>query len=181
MKMKDLIFSLSVLIFVSCTSNDPLRSEDGVTVISLLDVNEEDNDYAIQKIAPLETTSDNLMGMYLRVKIAGDELFVLDEDIKDAVHRFDVSGKYKGAVAQSGEGPGMVNNMYDFLIDGDTLEVLTGKGSHSENRQGFLNRWRLKAPATRPDRRFLRKAGQWKLHHLCWIQFTPCHPPSSRA
>src|SRR5690606_26960911 len=132
MKIKGLIFSLSVLIFISCTSNDALRTEDGMTVIALLDVKEEDNDYAIQKIVPLETTSDNLMGMYLRIKIAGDELFVLDEDIKDAVHRFDVSGKYKGAVAQSGEGPGMVNNMYDFLIDGDTLEVLTGKGSHSE-------------------------------------------------
>ena len=122
---------LSVCVFFACSTNDPIEVRDDMVSISLLDVEERSNSYNIKKIVPLETTPNNLMGMHLRIRQEEGELFIFDEDMEDAIHRFDASGKYKEAVVLSGEGPDKVNNIYDFLVDGDTLEVLIGRGDHS--------------------------------------------------
>lgn len=98
----NLYLLLSVCVFFACSTNDPIEVRDDMVSISLLDVDERSNSYNIKKIVPLETTSSNLMGMHLRIRKEEGELFVFDEDMEDAIHRFDASGKYKGAIVQSG-------------------------------------------------------------------------------
>lgn len=117
---------------LSCTSGPSSSSENGITEIALLDVQEIVPSYPIHTVIPLETTNDNLLGVNLIIKRMGEDILVLDEDRKDAIYRFDKAGTYKGKVVQVGEAPGMVRNIRDFLVDEDTLDVLVGKGDHSE-------------------------------------------------
>src|SRR5690554_2026268 len=111
----NLYLLLSIWVFFSCSTNNPIEVQGDLVSISLLDVEMKLGAYNIKKIVPLETTQSNLIGMYLRIKQEEDDIFIFDEDIEDAIHWFDSSGKYRGAIVQSGEGPGMVNNIYDFL------------------------------------------------------------------
>lgn len=117
---------------ISCTSDQSIHNENGITEIALLDVQEIEPSYPIHTVIPLETTTDNLLGVNLIIKRMGEDILVLDEDRKDAIYHFDKVGTYKGKVVQVGEGPGMVKNIRDFSVDEDTLDILVGKGEHSE-------------------------------------------------
>lgn len=88
--------------------------------------------YEIVKIVPLETTGNNFLSDNLKVKFTSDFIFVFDEDIRDAVHQFDLSGQYVGEIISTGEGPGQVNRIYDFTVSEKGIELLVGKGSYSE-------------------------------------------------
>lgn len=85
--------------------------------------------YKIDKIVPLETTGNNFLSDNLKVKFTPDFIFVFDEEIRDAVHQFDHSGRYLGEIISTGEGPGKVNRIYDFTVSEKGVELLVGKGS----------------------------------------------------
>jgi len=63
---------------------------------------------------PLETTEDNLLGMDLRVKFSDSLILVMDENTTDRVHLFDRKGRYLRAIAEVGEGPGILHSLEDF-------------------------------------------------------------------
>src|SRR5690606_23212834 len=118
------LICISFLILMSCTDHQRVRQTAGIIDIGLMDVQEEEPRYAVQTIIPLETTTDNLLGVNLIIKSLGENVFVLDEDRKDAIYRFDQTGDFLGKVVQVGEGPGMLNNITDFVADRDSLHVL---------------------------------------------------------
>ncbi|HLT06022.1 MAG TPA: 6-bladed beta-propeller [Cyclobacteriaceae bacterium] len=126
------LICISFLILMSCTDHQRVRQTAGIIDIGLMDVQEEEPRYAVQTIIPLETTTDNLLGVNLIIKSLGENVFVLDEDRKDAIYRFDQTGDFLGKVVQVGEGPGMLNNITDFVADRDSLHVLVGRGDHSD-------------------------------------------------
>lgn len=88
--------------------------------------------YKIDKIVPLETTKNNFLSDNIKVRFTSDFIFVFDEQIRDAVHQFDHSGKYIAEIISTGEGPGKVNRIYDFIVSEKGIEILVGKGSFSE-------------------------------------------------
>lgn len=88
--------------------------------------------YKIDKIVPLETTGNNFLSDNLKVKFTPDYIFVFDEEIRDAVHQFDLSGQYVGKIISTGESPGKVSRIYDFTVSEKGVELLVGKGSYSE-------------------------------------------------
>lgn len=100
--------------------------------IAFNDVELNASPYKIDKIVPLETTGNNFLSDNLKVKITSDFIFIFDEEIRDAVHQFDHSGKYVGEIISIGEGPGKVNRIYDFTVSEKGVEILVGKGSYSE-------------------------------------------------
>lgn len=125
-----ILFSALAGVFYSC-GNDPTKS-DGLWLLKLSDIQVADAPYTIRHVVPLETREDNLLGEYLTVKILEDDLFIYDENARNAIHHFDINGKYHGKVVEVGEGPGMVINISDFVPTRAGLEVLVGMGDFTK-------------------------------------------------
>ena len=82
----------------------------------------------IGKAVILETNSSNLLGVSLQVKRDDIGFWILDTDIRDAIHGFDYEGKYLGMVSTIGEDPKSVPSISDFIVLNDTIKVLTSLG-----------------------------------------------------
>lgn len=124
-----ILFSVIGGLFYSC-GNDATKT--GVWILELRDIQEADATYTIRQIVPLETREDNLLGEYLKVKFLDNYLFIYDENARNAIHHFDIKGKYRGMVVEVGEGPGMVDNIQDFVPTRAGMEVLVGMGDFSK-------------------------------------------------
>ncbi|MEX2513582.1 MAG: 6-bladed beta-propeller [Cyclobacteriaceae bacterium] len=125
-----LVFSL---IFSACDKPVAYKVGDNESLkIAFNDIELNSYPYKIDKIVPLETTENNFLSDNLKIKVTSDFIFVFDEEIRDAVHQFDHSGKYVGEIISVGEGPGKVNRIYDFTVSEKGVEILVGKGSYSE-------------------------------------------------
>ncbi len=114
---------------LSCTGNGDLENKK--LVLNDLEIAEK-SELTIQKIIPLETTSENLMGTDIRVRFNRSTFYLMDENSKNVIHRFDREGGYRGAVAQVGDGPGYLKDLDDFFINSDgSVEVLSGIGDQA--------------------------------------------------
>ena len=60
--------------------------------------------FTSQRIIPLETTDDILMGDIKSIKIYDDTYFILDS--RNVIFRFDKDGKYLSKIARQGRGHG---------------------------------------------------------------------------
>ncbi|TFV93595.1 6-bladed beta-propeller [Algoriphagus kandeliae] len=86
----------------------------------------------IKKIIPLETTSENLMGIDIRVRFNEKTFYLMDEGNKDGIHQFNRNGDYLGIIAPVGDGPDHLPKMDDFFINSDgDVEVLSGIGDQA--------------------------------------------------
>jgi len=133
--VKNKLYRLLILVISLSACDKPYTNTDGDQEILKIAFNEVELNaypYKIDKIVPLETTENNFLSDNLKVKITPDYIFVFDEEIRDAVHQFDHSGKYVGEIISIGEGPGKVNRIYDFTVSDMGVEILVGKGSYSE-------------------------------------------------
>jgi hypothetical protein len=130
MKIKP-IFYYSIF-FIGFSCNSP-SSEDQLQ-ITLNDISLFDKEnLTIQKIIPLETRSENLMGTDIRVKFDEKTFYLMDEGNKDGIHRFNKNGEYLGIVAPVGNGPDFLPKMDDFFINSDgSVEVLSGIGDQAK-------------------------------------------------
>lgn len=87
---------------------------------------------SIQKTIALETTSENLMGIDIRVRFDRESFYLMDEGNKDGIHQFDRNGDYLGVIAPVGDGPDHLPKMDDFFINSDgSVEVLSGIGDQA--------------------------------------------------
>jgi len=127
---RGLFIYLAALLFVACKEKKKEAVEGEAVRWELSEINN-GHSYRIIKALPFETRENNLLGLNLNVKFNGEGIFVLDEDNMDAVHHFDLSGKYLRPIALVGEGPGNVQNIRDFTLGDSTVIILTGKGDHS--------------------------------------------------
>ncbi|WP_245812660.1 6-bladed beta-propeller [Belliella buryatensis] len=122
--MKRICFVSVLLIVFSCNTENGFYDESGVLQLKLDDAKLIDNSYfEIIDLIPLETNSQNLMSMELRIREHKDGFFVMDAEKFDAVHHFDQSGKYLGKMAEVGEGPNQLLGLQDFQVseNGDLL------------------------------------------------------------
>ena len=111
---------------------NPETTTGDIIHLELNNIPKSNSSYEVTKMAPLETTADNLLGEYLIVKAQGNYIFVFDENVRDGIHRFDSEGKYHGKTVEVGEGPGMARNILDFVPTDTGLEVLVGMGEFSK-------------------------------------------------
>lgn len=83
--------------------------------------------FEIVEMIPLETNSQNLMGLDLRVRESKEGYAIMDIGSPDAIHQFELKGKYLGTGVTVGEGPGQLKGLQDFQLDknGDLFFLLT--------------------------------------------------------
>ncbi|MFC5626011.1 6-bladed beta-propeller [Algoriphagus winogradskyi] len=126
-----LIFIL--ITFFSCKTNSEKVSDESILHVELEEselMNIEK--FEILELIPLETNQFNLMGLDLRVRQNEESYYVMDIGTRDAVHQFSSDGKYLGAAASIGEGPGQLLGLQDFQIDNEgNLLVLSSLGDKS--------------------------------------------------
>jgi hypothetical protein len=121
-KLLSLFFILSVF---AC-------KEKSRTEIELQNIEERKENYRIEKIIPLETINNNFLGLNLKIKKNSRGYFVMDESNRDAIHYFNLQGKYIRQIAIIGEGPNNVPSLYDFILEKEGISILSGKGDHSD-------------------------------------------------
>lgn len=135
MNLKTLLFFCLVSLFFSCKESAISVSRLGGEENFVFDfdrIQTEDISYQIDKFIPLETTQSNFLSENLMVKITSEFIFVFDEDIRGAIHQFDLEGRYISKIISVGEGPDQVSNIEDFIVSEKSIEILSGKGAYSE-------------------------------------------------
>lgn len=117
----------------ACSQESPINSDPRLISIDLENSKVISQEYfEILEIIPLETTSENLMTLDVRVRKTQDSYYIMDLGMRDAIHRFSLDGKYLGSAVSVGEGPDQVLGMQDFQIveNGDIL-ILSSIGDQS--------------------------------------------------
>ncbi|NHE56787.1 6-bladed beta-propeller [Cyclobacterium plantarum] len=121
---------LWISLLVAC--NKTIEQKDGLPQIELEKIKEISTPYSIETITPLETDTANLIGDHLTVKFSENSFFIYDESARDAVHQFDLDGKYLGKFVEIGEGPGMLRGINDFIPTPEGMDILSVKGDQAE-------------------------------------------------
>lgn len=120
------------VITVSMASCRTPETNDGIISFKLNSISEVSSPYPVSHWAPLETTPENLLGEYLVAKTRGNDIYIYDENARDAIHHFAMDGKYLGKAVEVGEGPETVDNIADFVPTASGLEVLVSTGGFSK-------------------------------------------------
>lgn len=130
LRFKVLICGVSILL-LACNSKK--NSENNVPELKLSTLQQVQLGYLVIKdFIPLETNSQNLMGIDLRIRFDDTNFYVYDESVRDGIHKFGRDGSFGGSVATVGEGPNQILDLNDFYITPDGhLEVLSTVGDQS--------------------------------------------------
>ncbi len=101
------------------------------------------------KFIPLETTKNALIGKITKVKISGQNIYVLDMFIAGKLFQFDYNGKFTKTIGTMGDAPGQYQKPYDFVVDKNQIEILdNGYYLMVYNTDGeFIKRKKLKKSA----------------------------------
>ncbi|MCR9016521.1 6-bladed beta-propeller [Aquiflexum gelatinilyticum] len=131
------ILKIFAFVFTFYACEKPVKSNTGVgdeeSFTFVFDkIQMDSHSFEIYTLIPLETTQNNFLSNNLTVKTTEDFIFVFDEKIRDGIHKFDQKGRYVSQIISVGEGPERVNSIADFIISGDNIEILSGKGAYSE-------------------------------------------------
>ncbi len=78
----------------------------------------------IQKIVPLETTAESLIGEIRKIKVFKDHIYVLDAFKSKKLAVFDMQGKHIRNIGTNGDGPGEYKDMQDFTINTDNNDII---------------------------------------------------------
>lgn len=140
---------IALIIFIilyGCTSEEQRISSS--VHLRLSKIEDIDVPYRIEKLIPLETNESNWLGVFLKVRFHGDYIYVLDNDSRDGIYQFDKNGRYVSALAQVGDGPRNIPNIYDYTPFENGIVVLSGNGDHSvlyffNNSNEVLNKVKL--------------------------------------
>ncbi len=114
-----------MILFLSACTKQP----DQVTTIPILNgpcsVANEVTLLKNAKVFPLETTSDCLISNDFYFLNCIDDYYILDASAK-TVSRFNPDGKFMNAIGKTGKGPGEYVRLYEGIITGSTVELLSG-------------------------------------------------------
>lgn len=75
------------------------------------------------QVIPLETADNHLIAQVDKIRIAGNEIFILDK-VSNAIWVYGLDGKFHTSLFKVGNGPGEYVQLMDFDIQGDTLFAL---------------------------------------------------------
>ena len=88
-------------------------------------------DYDSISIVRLESERNILLGDQLKMKLNHGEIFIADLGVQHCIFRFDSNGKFICKIGTEGKGPQEYLNLIDFIIHGDTIDILSGMGANS--------------------------------------------------
>ncbi|SFO02360.1 hypothetical protein SAMN04488519_103139 [Algoriphagus ornithinivorans] len=143
MKYTQYLFVITLLFSLFSCDNSSEENIPSIVLDKLTQVDKKNLE--IRDIIPLETRSENLMGLDIRARFDRSFFYLMDENSKDAIHFFDKNGNYRGSQGQVGEGPGTLQKLDDFFINPDgNIEVLSGIGDRATvyniSESGELNK-----------------------------------------
>lgn len=132
--LKSLRYSFLFILIVACSQKPTTEKLEGISELKLTEIKRLPKEQlSVCDLIPLETTSENLMGLDLRIRTSSEYFFVFDEAIQDCVHQFEKDGRYLGRRAIVGEGPNTLLRLNDFYVSEDgNLEVLNSLGDQAE-------------------------------------------------
>jgi hypothetical protein len=132
--LKSLRYSFLFILIVACSQKPTTEKLEGNSELKLTEIKRLPKEQlSVFDLIPLETTSENLMGLDLRIRTSSEYFFVFDEAIQDCVHQFEKDGRYLGRRAIVGEGPNTLLRLNDFYVSEDgNLEVLNSLGDQAE-------------------------------------------------
>lgn len=131
---KSLRCSFILILIAACSQKPTTEKLQGISELKLTEIKRLPKEQlTVFDLIPLETTSENLMGLDLRIRTSSEYFFVFDEAIQDCVHQFEKDGRYLGRRAIVGEGPNTLLRLNDFYVSEDgKLEVLNSLGDQAE-------------------------------------------------
>lgn len=118
----------AVMLLSSCNSNSKYKKITEAEPIDII-IGENKGEYRlenvmeIQKVIPLEATSDSYLIQIEKIIEHENKLFVLDE-LTNRLLVFSNNGKYLYAVGKKGSGPGEFQNIVDFSLHIDEQELV---------------------------------------------------------
>lgn len=140
-KIRLLFIVFLVLCFSACKRRKPNQEQTKIKTYNIDVDNCYDNRLSdcleIEKIIPLETTTESLIKRVSRVHVNNNEIIVFDRS-SDNVLRFDDKGRFIGSVGAKGKGPNEYLQITDCYISKshDTIAIYDG----FKNSVCFYNR-----------------------------------------
>lgn len=132
MKYRPIHLSYLVVLLLLASCQKEIKTKDGLPLMELEGIELLNTPYAIVKVIPLETNQNNLLGDHLTLKFTENALFIFDENARDVIHSFDRNGNYQGRTVETGQGPGMVARITDFIPTAEGMEILSTLGDQAE-------------------------------------------------
>jgi hypothetical protein len=85
--LKSLGYSFLFILIVACSQKPTTEKLEGISELKLTEIKRLPKEQlSVFDLIPLETTSENLMGLDLRIRTSSEYFFVFDEAIQDCVH-----------------------------------------------------------------------------------------------
>lgn len=78
----------------------------------------------IEKIIPLETSQESLIGEITKIKVFKDLMYILDAGNTKKLAVFDMEGNHIRNIGTNGGGPGEYNGLTDFTINTDAQNII---------------------------------------------------------
>lgn len=111
---------ITSLLTLSCNNN----ATDGATNVNATKWDKDpDSHFASQRIIPLETNEDILMGDIKNITTYNDTYFILDS--RNVIFRFDRDGRFLSKIARQGRGHGEYSDASIIDVFGDEVYVLS--------------------------------------------------------
>lgn len=126
-----IIVILIALLITSCNSQHDVRTQKADYIIEVQDIfGKEVNQIRFDSIKFVTLSSEKiaLLGNDLMVEVVNDNFYVLDLDHRKSILKFNQNGKFICQIGQFGKGPNEFLQPFDFIIQNDTIEILTKKG-----------------------------------------------------
>lgn len=126
--MKYIKFVLFSILIFSCNTQSTERKELVETVN--IEISTESNDQLFsdyfKKISyvKLETLDSSIIGSIDKLIVKNEKIFIGDFTINNAIYVFSLQGKFIGGISNYGKGPNEYENIRDFIVSENLIEIL---------------------------------------------------------
>jgi hypothetical protein len=117
-------FFFLVLILAGCKSQPKTTQTIVINGGKFIEISS-DNILANIALTPLETSPECMIGEQFRVLESERDFYILD-DVSKLTTRFGADGQFLNIIGKKGKGPGEYVEMFDAIVSGNAVELLTG-------------------------------------------------------
>lgn len=129
MRIKLALIILTTLL-LSCNRDN--KADQNLLHLDVLNTAMKNISFSSIKLIPLETRKDNFLGDKLKIKLDNNEIYIADLEGHKSIFHFKSDGRFENRIGLQGKGPQEYINLADFIVSGDTIEVLSGAGTISQ-------------------------------------------------
>ncbi|MBN2596919.1 MAG: 6-bladed beta-propeller [Marinifilaceae bacterium] len=129
MRIKLALIVLATLL-LSCNRDN--KEDRNLLCLDVLHSAKKNISFSSIKLIPLETRKDNFLGDRLKIKLDNNEIYIADLEGHKSIFYFNSDGRFENKIGLQGKGPQEYINLVDFIVSGDTIEVLSGAGTISQ-------------------------------------------------